>query len=824
MEELERERERLEEMEIERQNEILEQRKETEEEKRKRIEKKRLEEEERRIAQFQEAVEKAKKEAELLRKAKLFKHVLKGAEETGEISEVEQKLLGVDVETGQRLLKEVSEFERQKRLEEQEIQKKITPRNGKDQQTSRTRSSSISMHSPAQKSPLSRNGFGRRSVRTTSRERAEVSPPVETTKIADQFVGQRTTTRDFDASTDEMIRPGSLYRPINRGVSNNMELEDEERRERESQHNKFFLRNTVASSQHHHKSSKKHTDDLTQSALFGPVPTRRRSMRMAAKPVEMHDSESRPRSFGEETSSDGSFSPDLNHNDSPLPSSTENVHPKVDVSPCAEPTKDMIGIRTRSALGSPANYLNGGGSLMGSRCASPAGNSRFLQKLEQKGAIRREEDCLSPSIRRIAEANLSRSPSITSLGGSFHNLTQLRGSMMNLSTSGEPSPNLSRFHSMTSPARQSLSNRIQKTSDRQAAVLDRLNRLRDSLHTGKNFTPPRGNRFNSQSSTPPMSPAKPFRNEVSRRILELLVMIHVYGLAAFLAIREFIFDVLNFTVNKKIEGDLKNSARFAGKCALVTGADGTIGFEIVRILVENRIEKIVAVVQTETGIFEKWKDCVQIIELDLFKPNEIPSAIKSLPSKIDYAIFTAGIMLAPEKHFEDSIEVHNCVNLLSQAFLYEKLAPKLRKSIFLTSATVRVACYLRDEQFLNVYAGPYQAYTSSKLYLSIYVQQLAEERNLKVVTVHPGTVPGKLYRNANFAVVWLNKTVLPWLMRKPRHSAILVLHTLIRNDNIIGGYYEDTEEINLKAWIPEEERLRIYSAIRRRLDDWVTRF
>ncbi|CAP21358.1 Protein CBG24832 [Caenorhabditis briggsae] len=193
---------------------------------------------------------------------------------------------------------------------------------------------------------------------------------------------------------------------------------------------------------------------------------------------------------------------------SPLPSSTENVHP----APCSPPNKSTETFefktpsRARSALSSPMNnFLNGGDN--DSPTSRPA--SRLMQRLEQKGTIRRDDEIISQEIRRVAETNLSRSPSLASLRGSIQNLS-IRGSHLNLAgTSGELPPNLTKFASVNSPARQSLS-AMEKTTDRQAAVLERLGRLRESLHAGKNYTPPRSgfssSRITTPAQTPPISP------------------------------------------------------------------------------------------------------------------------------------------------------------------------------------------------------------------------------------------------------------------------------------------------------------------------------
>ncbi|EGT37881.1 hypothetical protein CAEBREN_30700 [Caenorhabditis brenneri] len=226
----------------------------------------------------------------------------------------------------------------------------------------------------------------------------------------------------------------------------------------------------------------------------------------------MHQNQQRTSSFEESSSGgeDGSISPELNHKDleSPLPSSTENVHP-APISPPVKMNSDFefkTPSRARSALSSPmSNFLNGGDN--GSPISRPA--SSLMQRLEQKGTIRREDEFISQEIRRVAETNLSRSPSLASLRGSMQNLS-LRGSHLNLAgTSGELPPNLSKFASVNSPARQSLSS-MKKTTDRQTAVLERLGRLRESLHAGKNYTPPRSgfssSRITTPAQTPPISP------------------------------------------------------------------------------------------------------------------------------------------------------------------------------------------------------------------------------------------------------------------------------------------------------------------------------
>lgn len=563
VEQQQEDRERQEMLEVERQRRVLEDRRNSEEEIRKQAELDRVEKDRLRMEQAAAAMEKARKEAELAKRARIYKHVFRGAEEEGgteQLEELEQKILGVDIETGRRLLKEVSEVEWHKKQDEAEIRKNAPPQSDRSahnlsslssgNQSARGRSSSIS--SPCKPdTSFTRNSIGRRSVRTTSREKQQESP-----KSSDQAVQhplaastpvrrpprqpQALPTQDeihvarevplANKSTtpsptrSEMLRSAAIYCPINRDpLSQREEL-------------RAINRSTSNTGAYHNNNNNNNSkfegagvsryNEITQTALFGPIATRnsirRGTMRGTGLPsppsvrvsTQNHQNQQRTSSFDESSSGGeegGSISPDLGHKnfESPLPSSTENVHPASN----SPPMKQIEGFefktptRARSALSSPmSNFMNGGDN--DSPISRPA--SRLMQRLEQKGTIRRDDEIISQEIRRVAETNLSRSPSLASLRGSMSNLA-FRASQLNLAgTSGELPPNLTKFASVNSPARQSLSS-MKKTTDRQAAVLERLGRLRESLHAGKNYTPPRNgisssSRITTPAQTPPISP------------------------------------------------------------------------------------------------------------------------------------------------------------------------------------------------------------------------------------------------------------------------------------------------------------------------------
>lgn len=84
--------------------------------------KKEAEEEQRRKEEaVQDAIEKAKQEAEKLRKARIYKHVLEDRENSADL---ERSILGYDIATNVKILKEVESLERQKKYESQIFENK----------------------------------------------------------------------------------------------------------------------------------------------------------------------------------------------------------------------------------------------------------------------------------------------------------------------------------------------------------------------------------------------------------------------------------------------------------------------------------------------------------------------------------------------------------------------------------------------------------------------------------------------------------------------------------------------------------------------------
>ncbi|PIO59050.1 hypothetical protein TELCIR_19499, partial [Teladorsagia circumcincta] len=118
---------------------------------------------------------------------------------------------------------------------------------------------------------------------------------------------------------------------------------------------------------------------------------------------------------------------------------------------------------------------------------------------------------------------------------------------------------------------------------------------------------------------------------------------------------------------------------------------------------------------------------------------------------------------------------------------------------------------------LSYYIGPYQAYCLSKLVLSVFVEQLSQHRPQRIVTMHPGVVPGTLYRHTNMLVKFVTYFILPYLLRRPTFSALLVVHTALRDDLVTGSYYEDGEAKRLGDRLTVKDKESIYKCVQKQV-------
>ncbi|GMT24606.1 hypothetical protein PFISCL1PPCAC_15903, partial [Pristionchus fissidentatus] len=166
----EEERSRREEEKIMRERREKEEAKRRDEEKREEEERKREEDRERAAQAVIEAIEKAKKEAELMKKMRLHRHALEGAAGSPVID-------GMDGRRVEEMKREVDAFERHKRLDQEEIARNAPRKEEKKRGMSLSRSPSISAHYDSGRGATSTDESSRSRPRAPSTPSAPLASP-----------------------------------------------------------------------------------------------------------------------------------------------------------------------------------------------------------------------------------------------------------------------------------------------------------------------------------------------------------------------------------------------------------------------------------------------------------------------------------------------------------------------------------------------------------------------------------------------------------------------------------------------------------------------
>ncbi|KAL3105355.1 hypothetical protein niasHT_026088 [Heterodera trifolii] len=274
--------------------------------------------------------------------------------------------------------------------------------------------------------------------------------------------------------------------------------------------------------------------------------------------------------------------------------------------------------------------------------------------------------------------------------------------------------------------------------------------------------------------------------------------------------------------------------------AVLTGGDGTIGSEILDYLLS--LDFFVFVIGMNAP--QLGSDRMLFVPCDLSDKNQVFEAVESVLlgcSHVDLLVLNAAMMLCPDAgafafplfyffpppslfgwlpfrigRFGCSIiEPHLAVNVLANAQLFASFAGRLEcsrfrspRAVFLSSCTAHAGelslLLENEEKFWCRRINDYKSYADSKLLLSIYVKHLSHilkirQSKIAVVSVHPGVVPGKLYRNVFWPFrLFINGFLRPFL-RSPLLAATRVLDVAFSDDLREGAYYEDSRVTALKC-------------------------
>lgn len=178
-----------------------------------------------------------------------------------------------------------------------------------------------------------------------------------------------------------------------------------------------------------------------------------------------------------------------------------------------------------------------------------------------------------------------------------------------------------------------------------------------------------------------------------------------------------------------------------GKTALITGANRGIGKEILDAFVEKGVSKVYAAVrntESAAGLVEAHGDKVQVIQIDLQKPETITGAA-ALATDVDVLVNNAGILLQASPLDPDAIDQFQKeleVNVYGLLRMAQAFAPVLKANG--GGALVQ----LNSVASLKSFAG-FSTYCASKAAAYSFTQALKDvlkEQGTRVVSVHPGPI------------------------------------------------------------------------------------
>ncbi|KAJ7285117.1 hypothetical protein C8J57DRAFT_1497971 [Mycena rebaudengoi] len=261
---------------------------------------------------------------------------------------------------------------------------------------------------------------------------------------------------------------------------------------------------------------------------------------------------------------------------------------------------------------------------------------------------------------------------------------------------------------------------------------------------------------------------------------------------------------------------LPESLSFAGKVAVVTGANSGLGLGAALHLAQRNISTLILAVRKQS-VGETTKatlladpfvqalatqPTILVYELDLARPSSVASFASKIISEIpalNILLLNAGMSTitygtTPETNSERVLEV----NYLSNAILSVRLLPLLRASAEKSKSTSYISIVssralptnsfakypIPDStslfDFMNdpkQYRGIYR-YGDSKMLVSLWVRELAKHTDASVVTVN-NVCPGLVSTNIDVIQVWWLKYLLLGVRAVAARSQEVGARTLI---------------------------------------------
>ncbi|MFA6651276.1 MAG: SDR family NAD(P)-dependent oxidoreductase [Bacteroidales bacterium] len=255
------------------------------------------------------------------------------------------------------------------------------------------------------------------------------------------------------------------------------------------------------------------------------------------------------------------------------------------------------------------------------------------------------------------------------------------------------------------------------------------------------------------------------------------------------------------------------------KTALVTGADGGLGREICRSLLDNGYSLIMACLSTEAAmpfykqLVSEYEDktnasFIELLPLDLSSYVSVKAFAESITHKsINRLIHNAGILPKRTCMTQDGLEKISQVNYKAPLYLTELLLPKLRKGaltkcgariIFTVSCTIYFGWFSRFKpsfvtRIPRNWAGRVIRYGDSKralYYASLDLAEKLHPYDIQVVSADPGAVNTPMITMNNRLDPLVNLFFKPFLSTPARGaSTTIYLATEATLPDPYGGTY-----------------------------------
>lgn len=205
--------------------------------------------------------------------------------------------------------------------------------------------------------------------------------------------------------------------------------------------------------------------------------------------------------------------------------------------------------------------------------------------------------------------------------------------------------------------------------------------------------------------------------------------------------------------------NINDIPNLTGKTAVVTGANGGLGFETAKQLAGAGAHVVMAARNQEKarGAFQLVKEAhpdasIEIVELDLGSLASVEKAAKTITTGhpvVDILVNNAGLMALPERRTEDGFEMQFGVNHLGHWALTSRLMPNLlaadaARIVNVTSMAHHTLAQLDPSNpHLEGEYDPWKAYGQSKLanyHFTLGLQRAFDEAGVSAMSLmaHPG--------------------------------------------------------------------------------------